>query len=50
LELAGKNSYDAAMDLIMAKALKEQGYDALILKSDDAEHLFNLGKTDLLLQ
>jgi len=35
----GKNKFDAAMDLIISKGLKEEGYDSLVLKSGEAEHL-----------
>jgi hypothetical protein len=39
LNKIGKNKFDAAMDLIISKGLKENGYDGILLKDGDAEHL-----------
>jgi SPP1 gp7 family putative phage head morphogenesis protein len=37
-----KNKADAAMDLIISKGLKESGYDGLILRDGETEHIFKL--------
>lgn len=37
-----KNKFDSAMDLIIGRGLEEQGYDALILREGDQEHVFHL--------
>lgn len=34
LNILGKNKFDVAMDLIITKGLKEEGYDGLLLKED----------------
>ena len=43
-----ENKFDAAMDLIMSKALKEAGYDSLILKGgDQGDHVFIVNEASL---
>lgn len=37
-----ENSLDAAIDIIVAKGLREKGYDGLILRDGDTEHIFKL--------
>ena len=45
LEKFGKNKFDAAMDLIIGKGLKESGYDGLILDGGtQGRHMFNINK------
>jgi len=45
------NKFDASMDLIMSKALRDAGYDALVLRGgEQGDHVFVIDKSSLMKQ
>jgi hypothetical protein len=47
LTLTGKNKLDSAFDLIISTGLKNEGYDSIILKQGNLEHMMYFGKSDV---